>query len=59
MLIEEAVRFLAQIPPFQFLEGPLLRELAESLTMAFHPKGAVILQQEGGGQDHRPAEGWG
>jgi CBS domain-containing protein len=52
MLIEEAVRFLAQIPPFQFLEGPLLRELAESLTMAFHPKGAVILQQDGPVSEH-------
>ncbi len=52
MLIEEAVRFLAQIPPFQFLEGPLLRELAQSLTMAFHPRGAVILQQDGPVSDH-------
>ena len=47
MLIQEAVRFLSQVPPFQFLEEPLLRELAQSLTMVFHPKGAVILQQEG------------
>ena len=52
MLIEEAVRFLAQIPPFQFLEGPLLRELAQSLTMAFHPKGEVILQQDGPVSEH-------
>lgn len=52
MLIEEAVRFLSQIPPFQFLEGPLLRELAQSLTMEFHPKGAVILQQDGPVSDY-------
>jgi len=47
MLIEEAVRFLSQIPPFQFLEGPLLREVAQGLTVEFYPKGAVILQQDG------------
>jgi CBS domain-containing protein len=52
MLIEEAVRFLSQIPPFQFLEGALLRELAQSLTMTFHPKGAVILQQDGPVSDY-------
>ena len=30
MLIEEAVRFLSQVPPFQFLEEPLLRELVRA-----------------------------
>ena len=43
MLIDDAVRFLSQIPPFQFLEGPLLRELSQGLTMEFYPKGSVIL----------------
>ncbi|MBK9795438.1 MAG: cyclic nucleotide-binding/CBS domain-containing protein [Holophagaceae bacterium] len=52
MLIDEAVRFLSQVPPFQFLEGPLLRELAQSLTMAFHPKGEVILHQDGPVSEH-------
>jgi CBS domain-containing protein len=47
MLIEDAVRFLSQIPPFQFLEGPQLREVCKSLTMEFYPKGTVILQQDG------------
>lgn len=52
MLIDEAVRFLAQIPPFQFLEASLLRELAHNLTMEFYPKGTVILQQDGPVGDH-------
>jgi len=52
MLIDETVRFLSQVPPFQFLEEPLLRELVQSLTMAFHPKGAVILHQDGPVSDH-------
>jgi len=52
MLIDEAVRFLAQIPPFQFLEAPLLRELAQSLTLEFHPRGTAILQQDGPLPEH-------
>ena len=47
MLIDDAVRFLSQIPPFQFLEGPVLRDVSKSLTMEFYPKGTVILQQDG------------
>ena len=44
MLIDDAVRFLSQVPPFQFLEPDLLREVAQSLSMEFYPKGTVILQ---------------
>ena len=51
MLIEEAVRFLSQVPPFQFLETPALRSVAQSLSLVFHPKGTVILQQEGSAGD--------
>lgn len=47
MLIDDAVRFLSQVPPFQFLEPDLLREVAQSLSMEFYPKGTVILQQDG------------
>ncbi len=47
VLIDDAVRFLSQIPPFQFLEGPVLRDVSKSLTMEFYPKGTVILQQDG------------
>ena len=47
MLVEEAVRFLAQVPPFQFLEGSQLRALAEHLTLVFYPKGTEILRQDG------------
>lgn len=52
MLIEEAVRFLSQVPPFQFLDEPARRDLAQSLTLVFHPKGEVILHQEGPTGDH-------
>jgi len=57
MLVEEAVRFLAQVPPFQFLEGPQLRALAEHLTMVFYPKGIAAHHPDGGRQDHHKAQG--
>lgn len=45
--MEEAIRFLAAVPPFQFLEPGLLRKVAGCLTMAFYPTGAIIRQQDG------------
>jgi CBS domain-containing protein len=54
MLVEEAVRFLSSVPPFQFLDGDSLRELAGHLTLAFHPRGEVILAQGGAAGDSLP-----
>ena len=54
MLADEAVRFLAQVPPFQFLEAAVLRELALALTLEFFPKGTVILAQDGPASDSLP-----
>jgi CBS domain-containing protein len=47
MLVDDAVRFLSQVPPFQFLEGSVLRDVARHLTLEFYPKGSVILHQDG------------
>jgi CBS domain-containing protein len=47
MLVDDAVRFLSQVPPFQFLEGSVLRDVARQLTLEFYPKGSVILHQDG------------
>ena len=47
MLVDEAVQFLSQVPPFQFLDPPALIRLAQHLTLEFYPKGAVILAQDG------------
>lgn len=51
MMVEDAIRFLSKIPPFQFLEASLLRQVSESLSMEFYPKGTVILQQDGPASD--------
>jgi CBS domain-containing protein len=52
MLVAEAVRFLSQIPPFQFLDPETLHGLAGELSLEFHPKGAVILAQDGPAAAH-------
>jgi len=52
MLVDEAVRFLAHVPPFQFLDEAGLREVARHLSLEFYPKGAVILTQDGPAGEH-------
>jgi CBS domain-containing protein len=47
MMLDEAVDFLKQVPPFQFLDETILRSLALNSSMEFYPKGFSILQQEG------------
>ncbi|BDU78560.1 DUF294 nucleotidyltransferase-like domain-containing protein [Mesoterricola sediminis] len=54
MLVEEAVQFLSQVPPFQFLERGELEDLARHLDLVFHPRGAVILEQGGATADALP-----
>ena len=47
MIIEDVLSFLKGIPPFQFLEEPVLRKAAGGLSMEFYPKDTVILKQNG------------
>ncbi len=47
MLLEETVRFLRTVPPFQFLDDKDLRAVARNLSLEFYPKNTVILKQEG------------
>ncbi|RJR19278.1 MAG: cyclic nucleotide-binding/CBS domain-containing protein [Nitrospiraceae bacterium] len=47
MILEEAISFLQKNPPYQFLDGPVLKEIAHSLSMEFYPKDTVILKQDG------------
>jgi CBS domain-containing protein len=47
MIIEDVLIFLKGIPPFQFLDEPVLRKAAGSLSMEFYPKDTVILKQNG------------
>lgn len=46
MLIDEVINFLKNIPPFQFLENTVLKDIAESLSMDFYPKDTVILKRD-------------
>ena len=47
MMLDEAVDFLKQVPPFQFLDEEMLRSLALNSSMEFYPKDFTVLQQEG------------
>ncbi|GAB4482453.1 MAG: DUF294 nucleotidyltransferase-like domain-containing protein [Thermodesulfovibrionales bacterium] len=52
MITEDVAEFLKNVPPFQFLDGATLNEIASSLTMEFYPRDAVILKQDGSPSDH-------
>ena len=52
MLVDEAVAFLSQVPPFQFLDEATLRGVAQHLSLEFYPKGAVVLAQDGAVAEH-------
>jgi len=43
VVTESVVKFLKDIPPFQFLTPPELAKLARSMTLEFFPKNTVIL----------------
>lgn len=47
VILDEAVQFLKNVPPFQFLDEESLRAIASGITMEFYPKGTTILYQEG------------
>ena len=51
MIIEDVLRFLEKVPPFQFLDEASLREVVKGLSMEFYPKNTVILKQDGPASD--------
>ncbi|MBF0559880.1 MAG: cyclic nucleotide-binding/CBS domain-containing protein [Nitrospirae bacterium] len=51
MLFEDVIDFFKNIPPFQFLEEAVIRDIAGSVSMEFYPKGSVILRQDGPASD--------
>ncbi|MGE5893195.1 MAG: DUF294 nucleotidyltransferase-like domain-containing protein [bacterium] len=47
MITEDLINFLKEVPPFQFLEETVLRDVATNISMEFFPKNTVILTQDG------------
>ena len=47
MILEDVIKFLQNVPPFQFLDGPSLADVAKDLSMEYYPKNTVILKQDG------------
>ncbi len=47
MIVEDAIAFLKNIPPFQFLDEQTIGSVAKNLTIEFYPKDKIILKQDG------------
>lgn len=47
MVLEEVIGFLKKVPPFQFLDEEILRDIASRITVEYYPKDTVILRQDG------------
>jgi CBS domain-containing protein len=46
MIQNEVIQFLKKVPPFQFLDEPVLAMVVKNMSMEFYPKGTVILKQD-------------
>ncbi|HWR57722.1 MAG TPA: DUF294 nucleotidyltransferase-like domain-containing protein, partial [Thermodesulfovibrionales bacterium] len=51
MTIGEVIKFLKGVQPFQELDEETLQNLASGIILEFHPKGSIILQQDGPASD--------
>ena len=51
MIIEDVLKFLQNIPPFQFLDDASLKDVVKGLSREFYPKNTVILKQDGPASD--------
>lgn len=47
MIIEEVIGFLKNVPPFQFLDESVLKNVVSGISMEFYPKNTLILKQDG------------
>ncbi|NTU43290.1 MAG: cyclic nucleotide-binding/CBS domain-containing protein [Nitrospirales bacterium] len=47
MILEDVISFLKRVPPFQFLDESVLREVAGSISLEFYPANTLVLRQDG------------
>ena len=47
VILEDAIAFLAKVPPFQFLDAQTLETVVKNLSLEFYPKDTVIMEQDG------------
>ncbi len=52
MPIDDALMFLKQTPPFSFVDHTVLASIMKDTSLAFHPRGQVILRQNGPAAEH-------
>jgi hypothetical protein len=56
MIQNDIIQFLKKVPPFQFLDEPVLMTVAKNISMEFYPKGrssSSRYQTERYTQDHQ------
>jgi CBS domain-containing protein len=52
MMIDDTLMFLKQTPPFSFVDDMALANIIKDMSVAFHPRGQVILRQNGPAAEH-------
>ncbi len=52
MITQETVSFLARTPPFSCIDREVLAGLVKDMSLAFHPRGEVIIRQSGPAAEH-------
>jgi len=52
MMIDDVRMFLKQTPPFNFVDDTVLANIMKDVSTAFHPRGQVILRQNGPAAEH-------
>ncbi len=52
MINNDALSFFKQTPPFSFVKDTVLAGIMKDLSLAFHPRGQVILRQNGPAAEH-------
>jgi len=51
-MIDDVRMFLKQTPPFNFVDDTVLANIMKDVSTAFHPRGQVILRQNGPAAEH-------
>jgi CBS domain-containing protein len=52
MMIDDTLMFLKQTPPFSFVDDMALVNIIKEISVAFHPRGQIILRQNGPAAEH-------
>ncbi len=52
MIVQETLSFLRSTPPFNCIDSTVLAGMVKDMTLTFHPRGEVIVRQNGPAAEH-------